>query len=374
MDFLKRAWVEIDIEALKNNYDIICKKSESRIIPVVKADAYGHSATDSAIALTKCGADFFAVSNVLEAIELRNAGIMCDILVLGYTPIDSLPLLTEYNITQSIYSYDYAVALGDAAENSGVSLKCHLKLDTGMGRIGFNCRNSLEDINEIENALKIKNLDFKGVFTHFAVADSETQDDITFTDNQYKNFIETIEKIEQKGIDLGIKHCCNSAGILAYPDMKMDAVRAGIILYGLSPSDEVSVDNDFSPVMSMYSAVSMVKTVGCNTAVSYGRTYNTAGIRKIATISAGYADGVPRLLSNNGYVFINNKKAPIVGRICMDQFCVDVTDVGEVKIGDVVEIFGKNISVDIVAKEAQTINYEIICGISKRIPRVFINK
>jgi len=372
MDFLRRAWAEIDLDALKKNYDFVCKKCNTKVIPVVKADAYGHSAVLVARVLQNCGADMFAVSNVLEAIELRDAGIKGEILVLGYTPTDAVLLLKEHNITQCVYSLEYAISLSEAAIKNDVEIKVHLKLDTGMGRIGFNCRNNNCDIKEIETALKLSGITYTGVFAHFAVADSNEESDVDFTNQQYKRFCDTVKKLELDGFIFGIKHCCNSAGSVKYSEMALDAVRAGIILYGLPPSKDVIVD-DLTPVMSMYSVVSMIKDVEPESTVSYGRTYKATQKRRIATVSAGYADGVPRLLSNKGCVHINGKKVPIVGRVCMDQFCVDVTDVKDIKIGDKVEIFGKNISVDDVAEIAQTINYEIVCGISKRVPRIMVN-
>jgi len=373
MDFLRRTWVEIDLDALKHNYNTICSLTDSRVIPVVKADAYGHGAATVAIALQECGADIFAVSNVIEGIELREAGITGEILVLGYTDVDAFHLLTEHSITQCVYSLDYATALSNQALKYGKNLKVHLKLDTGMGRIGFNCRKADCDILEIVEALSLEGLDYTGVFAHFAVSDSIDESDIEFSIGQYERFCKTVQRLEKLGFNMGIKHCCNSGGTIRYSDMSLDAVRVGIILYGLSASQDVKCEKVI-PVMSMYSVVSMVKYVEEETSISYGRTYISTEKRKIATVSAGYADGVPRLLSNKGYVFINGKKAPVVGRVCMDQFCIDVTDIDDVKMGDYVEIFGKNISADIVGSIAGTINYEIVCGITKRVPRVFIQK
>lgn len=372
MDFLRRAWVEIDLNALKSNYKTICSQCKSKVIPVIKADAYGHGASQVASALQESGADFFAVSNISEAIELRKSGIKGEILILGYTPVEAVNLLREYNIIQCIYSYEYASQVNDEAEKLGVMIKSHLKLDTGMGRIGFDCREGKYIEAELIGALKLEHLDFKGVFTHFPSADSYEESDIEFTRCQYEIFNNTVEKLEKEGFGFEMKHCCNSAGFYCFEDMHLDAVRAGIILYGLSPSDEIELSDGYIPVMSMYSAVSMVKTVEKDETVSYGRTYKAESKRKVATVSAGYADGVPRLLSNKGYVLINGQKAPIIGRVCMDQFCVDVTELDNISVGDKVEIFGKNISVNQVAKIAQTINYEIICGISKRVLRIDI--
>lgn len=370
MNFLKRAWVEIDINALKNNYRTICSRCDAEVIPVIKADAYGHGAIEIAGALKECGANFFAVSNILEALELREHGVDGDILVLGYTPVDAVSMLLENNITQCVYSYEYAQILSDEAKRLNGRIKAHLKLDTGMGRIGFNCREDVADIDEIASALELDGIEFCGVFTHFTVADSKEKNDVDYTLSQYNRFKKTLAELEKSGFTFKIKHCCNSAGLWVYNDMCIDAVRAGIVLYGLSPSPDVSVDKALEPVMSFYTVVTMVKEIENGDTVSYGRTYTAQNNRRIATVAAGYADGVPRLLSNKGTVLINGKEAPIVGRVCMDQFCIDVTDIDNVSIGDKVEIFGKNISVDRVAENAQTINYEIICGISKRVPRI----
>lgn len=372
MDFLKRAWVEINLNALKHNYNTVCKMSGVKVIPVVKANAYGHGAPSVATALQECGADMFAVSNVVEGIELRDAGINGDILILGYTPVDAFDLLIEHNIIQCVYSLEYAEALSAQAVKQNTTLKVHLKIDSGMGRIGFDCRKNDCDISEILKALALDGLKFTGVFTHFSVSDSRDEDNVKFSRDQYDRFNRVVSQLEKHGFSFPLKHCSNSAAIVSYSDMCLDAVRAGIVLYGLAPSDEVSAKS-FLPVMSMYSTISMVKNVESGDSVSYGRTYIADKKRKIATVSAGYADGVPRLLSNNGYVLINGKKAPIVGRVCMDQFCVDVSDIDDVKMGDVAEIFGDNISVDVIADISKTINYEIICGINKRVPRLYKN-
>ena len=371
MDFLRRAWVEIDLVALKNNYKIIKDTCNTRVISVVKADAYGHGFEHCVKALEEVGCDMFAVSNVLEAVELRDVGIKGDILVLGYTPVETAETLAKNNIIQCVYSLEYATALSEKASELGIEIKAHLKLDTGMSRIGFNCRNEETDVLEIEKALLLDNLKYTGVFMHFASADSNDASDVDFTKLQFERFMDTVSKLEQKGFNFPIKHSCNSAGAISYDDMYLDAVRAGIVLYGLKPSEDVVIDSGIKPVMSMYSVVSQVKTILPEDTVSYGRTFKADKPLKVATITCGYADGVPRLLSNKGRVLINGKSAQIIGRVCMDQFCVDVTDIPDVKIGDVAEIFGNNISVDEVALNAQTINYEIVCGITKRVPKIY---
>lgn len=367
----RRAWAEIDLDAVVNNFNIVKNTTQQNIYAVVKADAYGHGAIQIAQALDKAGAFGFAVSNLLEAEELRFAGIDKPILILGYTPADCAVRLANSNISQCVMSYDYAQQLDFHAKKAGVTVITHLKLDTGMGRIGLNFRN--EDsfaIEEAEKILALKNLDTEGIFMHFAVADSSEEADKEFTAEQYKRFLSAVEKLEKKH-PFKIKHCCNSAAILDKFDKSLSTVRAGIILYGLRPSDDIKLPAEMKPVMSLHAVVSMVKTIKQDETLSYGRTYKAPSERRIATIPAGYADGIPRLLSNKGHVLINGQRVPVTGRICMDQFCVDITDIEDVHIGDEVTIFGSGLSVDEVADIAQTINYEIICGISKRIPRIY---
>ncbi len=371
MEPFRRAWAEIDLDAIVNNLNIIKNITQQNIYAVVKADAYGHGAIQVAQALDKAGAFGFAVSNLLEAEELRFAGIDKPILILGYTPADCAVRLANSNISQCVMSYDYAQQLDFHAKKAGVTVITHLKLDTGMGRIGLNFRN--EDsfaIEEAEKILALKNLDTEGIFMHFAVADSGEEADKEFTAEQYKRFLSAVEKLEKKH-PFKIKHCCNSAAMLGDFDKTSSAVRAGIILYGLSPSEELQPPVGIKPAMSLHSVVSTIKTVEKNETVSYGRTYTAPSQKRIATIPAGYADGIPRLLSNRGNVIIRGQRARIVGRVCMDQLCVDVTEIKEVCTGDEVIIFGKELSVNEVAELAQTINYEIICGISKRIPRIY---
>ncbi len=371
MDFLCRTWAEIDIKAIVGNCRRVKEICGKDVYAVVKADGYGHGAVEVALALSEAKAVLgFAVSNIIEAEELREAGIVLPILVLGYTPVEVAEKLATLDISQCVFSLEYAVALSLEAVKHGVNLKCHLKLDTGMGRIGFDCRDdSLSGISEAEKAVSLEGLEFEGVFTHFAVADSTTEQDKTFTEQQYARFVSAVNTLEQGGISFKYKHSGNSAATVSSKMPETNCVRAGIILYGLTPDVNFLLPDGFKPAMSLYSVVSEVKTIKSGETVNYGRTYTAPAKRRIATVSAGYADGVPRLISNKGEVIVNGKKASIVGRICMDQFCIDVTEIDGVKQGDKVTIFGEGLPVEQVANEAQTINYEIICGISKRVPR-----
>ena len=368
MYFIGRCWKEIDIPALQNNFKIIKKASGAKICAVVKANAYGHGAVAVAKALEECGAEYFAVSNLQEVEELRNSGINASILILGYTPVECAAEISRLNCIQCVYSLDYARLLNFEAQKAGVTLSVHLKFDTGMCRIGFDFRNSdFCGMAEVREAFTLSNLSVEGAFMHFSSADSDTPSDIAFTKEQHDRFLGATAALEKEGFNFKIKHCCNSAATLQGICEENELVRAGIILYGLRPSEDMTLPKGIKPVMSLYSVISQVKTVEAGSEVSYGRTYVTDGVKRIATVTAGYADGVPRLISNKGSVIINGKRAKIVGRVCMDQFCVDVTDIDDVKIGDKVTIFGGELSVDEIAEQAGTINYEIVCGISHRV-------
>lgn len=372
MDFLHRTWAEIDLSALIHNFKIIKSLSpDSKIMAVVKANAYGHSVCNIAPVLQENGADFFAVSNLDEALELRQCGIKLPILILGYTPAEKANELSVNNISQCVYSKEYAEALSLNAVKNDVKIKIHIKIDTGMSRLGFDCRNSaLSGVNDAIDSAKFQNLELEGIFTHFAVSDRSRENEDGFTDEQYKRFSLCLERFEESGLKADYSHCCNSAALISDYEKHLDICRPGIILYGLSPSDSPELQKDFIPVMTVKSVVSMVKEISEGDTISYGKTFKADKKMKIATISAGYADGYPRLLSNKGYVLLNGQKANIVGRICMDQFSVDVTNIDSVKMGDEVVLFGKELSVDILAKLCDTINYEIVCGISKRVPRI----
>ena len=376
MDFLHRTWAEIDLDALVHNFDIIKKEATgAKLMAVVKADAYGHSVRIVAPILEQHGADAFAVSNIEEAITLRGCGITRPILILGYTPVSMAAQLYLNDISQCVYSPEYAAALSKRACADGVKVKVHIKLDTGMSRLGFDCRDEkLSGIEEAVTAARLKGFVFEGIFTHFAVSDrTETSED-GFTDKQYFRFCTAAERFEKAGLRPKYRHCCNSAAFCLDSDKHFDMCRPGIILYGLTPSSDLKLKEAFVPVMTVKSVVSMVKTIKKGDTVSYGRTFTAEKEMKIATVTAGYADGYPRLLSNKGYVLINGKRANIIGRVCMDQMSVDVSDIEDVKQGDEVILFGKTLPVEELADMCGTINYEIICGISPRVPRITVAK
>ena len=374
MLFSHRTWAEIDLNALKTNFNLIKEITNgSKIMSVVKANAYGHSVSEIAPVLEEMGTDFFAVSNIEEALQLREIGITKPILILGYTPVTEAKLLAEKNISQCVYSTEYASTLSAVAQEENVKINIHIKLDTGMSRLGFNCRkDSLDGINETISAAKMEGFILEGIFTHFAVADRNENEEDGFTNIQYNRFKNAVKIFKENGFNPKICHCCNSAGIINDFDKHFDLCRPGIILYGLTPSAELSIDERFTPVMTLKSVVSMVKEIEEGDTVSYGRTFKADKKIKIATVAAGYADGYPRVLSNKAFVLINGKKAKVLGRICMDQLSVDVTDIEDIKLGDEVILFGKELPVETLANICNTINYEIVCGISPRVPRIIL--
>lgn len=377
--FLKRAWAQIDLNALQYNYNVVKSRinPKSKIMCVVKADAYGHGAKRLSKEFSKLGADWFAVSNLEEAMQIRKAGVNKPILILGYTPVNMVKILSDNNISQAAISEEYAEKLSLTAEKTNKKVKIHIKLDTGMNRIGILNQNDIQRKNAvkaIENILNMNGVIVEGLFTHFAVAD-EGIDGEEYTRMQYKNFKCVISDLKQKGIKIPLCHCCNSAAIIDYPDMDMDMVRPGIILYGLLPSNKLKSKLNLKPVMQLKSTVSLVKEVDAGVKISYGGDFIANKNMKIATVPIGYADGYPRYMSGKGEMIIRGKRAKIVGRICMDQLMLDVTDIDKVKQGDIVTVLGSemdnSISASDIAKINNTINYEIICLVGKRVPRIY---
>ena len=372
MDFLHRTWAEIDLSALAHNFGELRRSAgDARLMAVVKADAYGHSAHIVAPALEKYGADAFAVSNIDEALALRDYGITKPILILGYTPSSLATELARHGISQSVFSPEYAAALSREAVTNGVEIKIHIKLDTGMGRIGFDCRNdALSGVPDAISSAKMPGFVLEGIFTHFAESDLDPAEDRGFTEEQFGRYASALRKFREEGLSPAFCHCCNSAALSLDKEKHLDGCRPGIVLYGLTPSYGLHLNEDLIPVMTVKSVVSMVKTIRKGESVSYGRTFIAERDMKIATVAAGYADGYPRLLSNKGAVLIRGKRAGIVGRVCMDQFCVDVSDVENVRMGDEVILFGKDLPVEELAELCGTIHYEIVCGVAPRVPRV----
>ncbi|MDD5953054.1 MAG: alanine racemase [Oscillospiraceae bacterium] len=377
---MKRTWAEINLDALKNNYYAIrnAVRPETEICWVVKADGYGHGAVFVARTLEALGARWFAVSNIEEAEQLRSGGIKGAILILGYTPPNLASKLSRLNISQAVFSADYAKELQSCAQQDNVTVKIHLKVDTGMSRIGFLYQEPGRDsvsIDEMEDVCQQPNLEHEGIFTHFAVSD-EGKTGKGYTEEQFQAFLDSVSKLEQRGITFRYRHCANSGAVCDYPEMHLDMVRPGIIIYGLNPSGVIRNKLPLQPVMELKTVISMLKTVETNTTVSYGRTFTASRKTKLATVPIGYADGYPRKLHDCADMLVCGQRARVVGRVCMDQLMLDVTDIDGVENGMTVTVFGKDggemISVDELAKLNDTINYEMICIVGKRVPRIFL--
>lgn len=367
----KRCWTEINLSIIVRNYQIYKNNlpENKKIMAVVKADAYGHGDIEVAAALQKEGVTDFAVATIDEAVKLRQSGIKGQILILGYTPVDKAEKLTEYDITQAIPDQYYAEKLSQ----KHLPVKVHFALDTGMNRIGLDADNP-DYCDKIIRKYKDE-LNITGLFTHLCVADSDDKESKRFTKNQIEKFENVINKTAD--LNLPYNHCLNSASGLWHDCKKSVFARLGIVLYGLKPDYKNSLPQGITPGLSWYSVVSMVKQVHAGETIGYGRSFTASKEMKIATVCAGYADGYNRMLSNKYFVLINGKKAPITGRICMDQFMVDVTDIPDVEMGTKVILIGKSGEEEITADEMAdcigTIGYEIVCNISKRVNRTFVN-
>ena len=380
-ELLRRTWAEIDLDALAQNFREVRKAADPKamVCCVVKADAYGHGAVRVAREFASLGADWFAVSNLEEALQLRRAGIETPVLVLGYTPADKAGTLSLENVSQCVYSLEYARDLSRFAQEAGVKVNIHLKIDTGMSRLGFYYQDISRDeaaVEEVKEACSLPGLVPQGIFTHFAVSD-EGQAGDAFTMRQFGCLKEMIESLARAGVNFPVRHCANSAGVFDYPLSHLDMVRAGIVLYGLYPSGELRSRPDLKPALALKSVVSHVKTLLPGDTVSYGRKFTAQHEMRVATVPVGYADGYPRLLSPGGAeVLIGGKRCPILGRICMDQLMADVTALDQVRVGDTVTLIGRDgeeeITADELAEKEGTINYEVVCALSKRVPRVYV--
>ncbi|MBQ5347093.1 MAG: alanine racemase [Ruminococcus sp.] len=380
MDMVKRTWTEISLDNARKNFNLIKEKiGNKKLCCVIKADGYGHGAVSLAALYERLGADYFAVSNLDEAKELRDYNISLPILILGYTPVVNAIDLAQLNITQAVYSLEYAKALSEQCAVNKIEVKVHIKIDTGMSRIGFMCQEFPRDdysIMEIKTACSLTGLNVEGIFTHFCVSDSDSEGK-EFTEKQYFNFTHTINSLKENNIEFDIAHCSNSGAIEDYPDTYCDMVRAGIILYGLAPSPQLNDRMPLKPCMSMKTVIAHIKTVKAGATVSYGRTFTAEKDMRIATVPVGYADGFIRAYAKGGYMIIKGKRADILGRICMDQTMIDITDIDDVEIGDEVLVFGSGSdgerTADDLAVCADTINYEVVCTISKRVPRLYVD-
>lgn len=380
MNMVKRTWAEISLNAIEHNYNVIRNKvaDDTKVCCVIKADGYGHGAVELSQIYEKLGADFFAVSNIDEGIEIRKSGSKLPIVILGYTPVSEAENLAEYDISQAVFSLEYAKELSEKCVEEDCICKMHIKVDSGMSRIGFMCQEFPRDeysIEEICEACCLPNLEVEGLFTHFCVSDEDAEGR-EFTNKQYENFIHVRDSLKKRGVDISVVHCSNSGAIEDYPETCCDMVRAGIILYGLAPSSKLADRLDLVPAMTLKTVVAFVKEVQKGATISYGRTFTADRKIKIATVPIGYADGFIRQNAKDGYMMVNGKKAKIVGRICMDQTMLDVTDIEDVKTGDEVVVFGTGENgeptADSLAENTGTINYETVCLVGKRVPRIYI--
>ncbi len=370
---MRAAWAEVDLDALAHNIREVKRLTAGNVLvsAVIKADGYGHGAKRIAQTLLDNGADRLAIAVLDEGIELRQAGFEVPVLVLGYTDPERAAEVLNYGLEQAVYSWELAEALSKEAVRQSKTVKVHIKVDTGMGRIGLQPNG--ETVQLIKQIAALPNLVVEGLFTHFAVADAVDKE---YTQGQYARFRWVVDALEAEGLHINIKHCGNSATIIDLPDMHMDMVRAGIMLYGLRPSDEVMLHKlELKQVMALKVRISHVKEIEAGQSVSYGRRFIAARKSTIASLPIGYADGYTRMLSGKAEALVKGKRVPVVGRICMDQCMIDVTGIEDVKVGDEVVLFGEQqgewIYIDELAEKLGTINYEIVCMISKRVPRVY---
>ena len=370
---LRPAWAEIDLDAIAYNTRNIKKLiGDKDLIAVVKANCYGHGVIDIIPTLLENGVSRFAVAMISEALEIRDNKITAPVMILGFTPLYLGEELINNNIEQTVYDLDYAKELSKIALTLNKKAKIHIAIDTGMGRIGFlPNEKSIDNITEI---CSLEGIEVIGIFTHFSTSDEKDKE---YSHEQFTKMLSVMDTLKKRGIDIPLKHVANSGAIIDLPDTYLDAVRAGIILYGYYPSDEIDKNNlALKPALTLKATITNVKTLEKDMYVSYGRTFKTSNETIVATIPVGYADGYLRKLAENGKVIIKGEFAPIIGRICMDKFMIDVKNIPDVKIGDEVIILGEKnglkYNADDMAKKLDTINYEVTCMLKSRLPRVYI--
>lgn len=370
---LRPAWAEIDLDAIAYNTRNIKQLIGNKdLIAVVKANCYGHGAIDIIPTLLENGASRLAVAMISEALEIRENKITAPIMILGFTPLYLGEELINNDIEQTVYDLDYARELSKIALSFNKKAKIHIAIDTGMGRIGFlPNEKSIDDITEIYS---LEGIDVVGIFTHFSTSDEKDKE---YSHQQFTKMMSMMDELQKRGVNIPLKHVANSGAIIDLPNTYLDAVRAGIILYGYYPSDEVNKSNlALKPALTLKATITNVKTLEKDMYISYGRTFKTTNKTIVATIPVGYADGYIRKLGENGKVIIKDQFVPIIGRICMDQFMIDVTNIPDVKIGDEVILLGEKnglkYNADDMAEKLGTINYEVTCMLKSRLPRVYI--
>lgn len=369
----KRVTAKVNLDAIVHNYNEIRKNlpKDIKIMGIIKADAYGHGALPVARELNSCHIDMFGVATIQEGISLRKNGITNPMLILGFTGEEDYADLVEYDLIQTVYEKSMAIRLNEVAANHSKKAKIHIKIDTGMGRLGFSTdKDTVQVIKELSG---LNHLEIDGIFTHFSKADEK---DSNYTDSQIDLFSDFLEELKSLPLTIPNIHASNSAGILSHLNGHFNMVRAGIILYGCYPSDSVCRDKiHLMPALSVSAKVIFIKSLPAGKSISYGGIYQTSAETKIATVSIGYADGYSRLLSNKGRVLVGGQYANVIGRVCMDQMMIDVTNIPNLSIGDEVILFGKqndkSISIEEIASLSETINYEVMCLIGKRVPREY---
>lgn len=369
---LRRTWVEIDLDALIHNYSVLRQRmgQHAQLVGVVKADAYGHGAVQVGRVLEELGAGYLAVSDINEARELRHGGICLPILQLGMTPADQTLLMITNNITQTVHSEAAAQAFSEAAQKTGRRLRVHIKVDTGMSRLGFQCdgEHFAQSLAALCRVCALPGLKVEGIFTHFAVSDERTEDSIAYTKLQHERFMHLIAALEERGISIPLHHCANSGATVDYPAYAHDLYRPGILLYGVC---EQETTMPLRPVMTLKTTVGTVKHYDAGVSISYGRTFRTERPTRVGVLPIGYADGFMRVLSGKWNVWTPHGLAPVIGRICMDMCMVDLTDLPQVQEGDDVEVYGVHNPIADAAHLAGTVPYELMCAVSKRVPRAY---
>lgn len=379
MKTLKRTWAEVSLDNLEHNYRAIKNHIPEgcRFLGVMKADAYGHGAVPLSHALCELGAEYLAVSNLEEAIQLRRGGVRAPMLILGYTPASFADTMVFMDITQEVHSLEYAKELDTALAGTNYILNVHLKLDTGMTRIGFFAYDHERTLPELLEVCGLPHLHVEGVFTHFCVADSKAPEDEAFTRTQYARFTAMLDALAAHGIRPELRHCASSGATILYPELALDMVRPGIATYGHAPSEDAEGILDLRPLMTVRTTVAQLREIPAGTSISYGRTYTAERDMRVAVLPIGYADGLLRDLSGKVSFRIRGKMARSVGRICMDMCMVDVSEIPGIRVGDEAALFGYDtdgtlLPCERIAQQAGTISYEILCGISKRIPRIYM--
>ena len=370
----KRTWAEISLDNLRHNVQAIraALPEGCRFLGVVKANAYGHGSRQVSRTLAACGADYLAVSCLDEAMELRDGGVSLPILILGHTPVEYTRLLTENDFTQTVTSLEAAEAYSQECVRFGRRLRVHLALDTGMSRLGFLCTGAhfAAGVEEAAQACALPNLEAEGVYTHFAVSDLPGAENEAYTREQFRVFLAATEALRARGFALPLRHCANSGAVLHYPEFALDMVRPGILLYGYGDAENRL---GLKPCMRFVSKITTVKEYDAGTAVSYGRRFTAEKPVRIGVVGAGYADGLPRILSNRCAFAVGGGFAPQRGSICMDMCMIDLTELPACGEGDEVELFGPANPLEPLAETAQTISYELLCAVSRRVPRVYKN-